>query len=295
MLELETLELDWEPLKILSSGNGTPSTSLSLMSCENAHCINTGRPPRWPKVPVYDYILFCDLHAEPSWVRRQADFVAAACNEAGIIYKELDADLYGDFTNNFGKSHVSAIPAWTVLPDGGKGKLPRQCTCDYKIKIIDRFIRYEVLNYVYHHPAPWWDKHFHEMHLGIMYEERRRAKESEQTIFENKFPLVEMGWTRADCFRYNKETWGLETWASSCVFCPFHTGYFFSWLKEHEPESYAIALEVDEVMERNKAIPPLKSVLYLTKRRKRLRDLTDEDAGDFQTFSYEEQPIWNGF
>lgn len=287
--------LELEPLKILSFGAGTPSTTLSLMSCENAHCIKAGLPPRWPLVPVYDYILFCDLHAEPSWVRRQADFVAAACGEAGITYQELDADLYGDFTSHFGKSRVAAIPAWTILPDGHKGKMPRQCTCDYKIKVIDKFVRYKVLNYKYRQRAPWWDVHFHEMHMGIMYEERRRAKKSKQTLFENKYPLVDMNWTRADCFKYNKETWGLETWASSCVFCPFHTGYFFHWLKEHEPESYALALQVDELMERNKAVPPLKSALYLTKRRKRLRDLTPADCDDAQTFFYEGQAVWNGF
>ena len=110
--------LELEPLKILSYGAGTPSTTLALMACENAQCIRAGRRPRWPLVPVYDYILFCDLHAEPSWVRRQADFVAAACAGAGIIYKELEANLYGDFTRNFGKARVSSITAWTIGPDG---------------------------------------------------------------------------------------------------------------------------------------------------------------------------------
>ncbi len=287
--------LEWEPLKILSYGAGTPSTTLALMACENARCIDSGRDPPWPLVPVYDYVLFCDLHAEPSWVRRQADFVADACAEAGIIYKELDADLYGDFSRNFGRARVAAIPFWTIGPDGKKGKMPRQCTCDYKIKVIERFVRYELLGYVPRQRAPWWDVHAHEMHMGIMADERRRAKKSTQTLFENKYPLVEMGWTRADCFQYNKETWGLETWASSCVFCPFHTSYFYHWLREHEPDSYDKARCVDHLLEINKAVPPLKSALYLTKHHKRLRELTAADCNDAQTFSYEEQAVWNGF
>lgn len=283
--------LSWEPLKIMSYGGGTPSTTLVLMACENR--LAGGRVH--PAVPDFDYVLFCDLHAEPVWVARQVAFVADACARAGIPFVTLDADLYGDFTRNFGKARVSSIPAWTIGPDGKKGKMPRQCTCDYKIKIMERFIRYELLGYKPRQRAKWWDVHAHEMHMGIMADERRRAIPSRQTLFKNVYPLVEMGWTRADCFRYNKETWGIETWASSCVFCPFHTRYFFHYLREHDPVGYAQALRVDELMERYQAVPPLTSSQFLTKTHKRLWELTAEDCTDAQTFCCEGLPIWNGF
>lgn len=283
--------LSWEPLKIMSYGGGTPSTTLVLMACENR--LAGGRVH--PAVPDFDYVLFCDLHAEPVWVARQVAFVADACARAGIPFVTLDADLYGDFTRNFGKARVSSIPAWTIGPDGKKGKMPRQCTCDYKIKIMERYVRYELLGYKPRQRAKWWDVHAHEMHMGIMAEERRRAIPSRQTLFKNVYPLVEMGWTRADCFRYNKETWGIETWASSCVFCPFHTRFFFHYLREHDPGGYAQALRVDELMERYQAVPPLTSRQFLTKTHKRLWELTAEDCTDAQTFCCEGLPIWNGF
>lgn len=283
--------LSWEPLKIMSYGGGTPSTTIVLMACENKLA---GRPVH-PAVPEYDVVLFCDLHAEPIWVARQVAFVAAACESAGIPFVTLDADLYGDFIRNFGKARVSSIPAWTIDQSGKKGKMPRQCTCDYKIKVMERYVRYELLGYKPRQRAKWWDVHAHEMHMGIMAEEARRARESRQTLFVNKYPLVEMGWTRADCFRYNKETWGIETFASSCVFCPFHTRFFFDFLREHDPTGYALALHVDELMERNQAVPPLKSALFLTKTHQRLRELKAEDCADAQTFLYDGHPIWNGF
>lgn len=283
--------LSLEPLKDMSYGGGTPSTTVVLMACENKLA---GRPIH-PSVPDYDVVLYCDLHAEPSWVARQVAFVSDACAQAGIPFVTLDADLYGDFTRNFGKNRVSSIPAWTIGPGGKKGKMPRQCTCDYKIAVMERYVRYELLGYKPRQRAKWWDVHAHEMHMGIMAEESRRAKESRQTLFVNKYPLVEMGWTRADCFRYNKEVWGLETWASSCVFCPFHTRYFFNFLREHDPDGYALALQVDELMERNQAVPPLQSSLFLTKNHKRLWELTAEDCTDAQTFLYDGRPIWNGF
>lgn len=281
----------WKPLKILSYGAGTPSTALALMACENKL---SGRPVH-PLVPDYDFIIICDLHAEPSWVYRQAAFVGAACKRARIPYITLDADLYGDFIRNFGKAHVSSVPAWTIGPDGAKGKMPRQCTCDYKIGAIDKFVRYKLLGLQPGQRANKRDFHTHEMHLGMMASEKRRAKPSKQTLYKNVYPLVEMGWTRSECFAYNKDTWGLETWASSCVFCPFHTCYFYRYLWENEPESYDKARLVDHLMEVNEAVPPLTSALYLTKQHKRLYELTPEDAADAKTFSYNGWEIWDGF
>ena len=180
----------WEPLRILSFGAGTPSTTLALMACQNKL---EGRAV-YPLVPVYDIVLFCDLHAEPSWVYRQADFVANTCARAGIIFKVLDADLYRDFTENFGRGRVSSIPFWSIHSESGKkGKMPRQCTCDYKIKVMERYIRYELLRYRPRERTRPYDDHTHEMHMGIMWEERRRAKESRQRLFTNRYPLVEMG------------------------------------------------------------------------------------------------------
>lgn len=281
----------WESLEILSYGGGTPSTTLALMACENAL---TGRAV-WPMVPKYSAVIFCDLHAEPPWVERQTAFVSDLCQQAGIPYYTLDSDLYHDFVRNFGRSRVSCIPFWTLGDDGKKGKMPRQCTCDYKIKVIERFVRYELLRYKPRERAIPLDVHAHGLHMGIMWEEQKRAKPSRQTLFQNKYPLVDMGWTRARCYQYNRDVWGLDTRASCCLFCPFHTNYFYRYLREHEPEHYALALQVDEVAESRQARPPIKSKLFLSRSRKRLRDLTAEDCNDMQTFLYQGRQIWNGF
>lgn len=284
--------LDWEYLDILSYGAGTPSTTLALMSCQNAQ---HGPPYPYSKVPVYDAVIFCDLHSEPSWVYAQAEFTASACRDAGIPFYCLDTDLYGNFTKNFGHARTVCIPFWTLSEDGKKGRMPRQCTYDYKIKVIEQFVRYKLLCYKPKQRTLKPDIHAHNFHMGIMWEERRRAKESNQTLFTNRYPLVEMGWTRSQCFDYNKYTWGLPTMASCCLFCPFHTNYFFQHIREHEPSCYACALQVDELVETHQDRPPLKSKLFLSKSRKRLRELSSEDCRDKQTFLCREGLIWNGF
>lgn len=282
----------WKCLDILSYGAGTPSTTLALMSCEN---IRHGPPYPNPKVPIYDAVIFCDLHSEPSWVYAQAEFTAAVCQAAGIPFYWLDSDLYGDFTNNFGRARTACLPFWTLSEDGKRGRMPRQCTYDYKIKVIEKFVRYELLFYRPRQRTIPLDIHAHRLHMGIMWEERQRAKESKQRLFVNRYPLVEMGWTRAECYKYNKEIWSMETRASCCLFCPFHTNFFYHYIREYEPHCYACACLVDELIEKYQARPPVKSKLFLSKSRKRLRDLSEEDCQDAKTFLYYQQPIWNGF
>ena len=119
--------------------------------------------------------------------------------------------------------------------------MPRQCTYDYKIKVIERFVRRELLGYKPYERTLPLDLHAHEMHMGIMWEERRRAKPSKLTLFENRYPLVEMGWTRPMCYTYNREVLGIQTRASCCLFCPFHTNYFYQHIQSHEPSCYTLS------------------------------------------------------
>lgn len=281
----------WKPLNILSYGAGMPSTALVGMACENAR---RGYPV-WPHVPVYDAVIFCDLHSEPAWVYEQADFARRLCAKAGIPFYTLDTDLYGDFLSKFGTSRIASVPFWTLGEDGKKGKMPRQCTYDYKIKVIERFVRRDLLGYKPYERTLKLEFHAHQMHMGIMFEERRRAKPSKLSLFENRYPLVEMGWTRPMCYAYNRDVLGIRTRASCCLFCPFHTNYFYLHIQTHEPSCYACARRIDELVESRQARPPMKSRLFLSKSRKRLRDLEPEDCRDKQVFPYLTEEVWSGF
>lgn len=79
-------------LKILCCGAGMQSTALALMSCENAR-----DGVKYPLVPIYDAIIFCDLCSEAPWVYRQVAFIADACKACGISFYILTTDLYGVF------------------------------------------------------------------------------------------------------------------------------------------------------------------------------------------------------
>ena len=161
-------------MKILSFGAGMQSTALALMSCENA----VQAPAPYPLVPVYDAVIFCDLGLEPLWVKEQMEFTKNACENAGIPFYVLDTPLYKDFTENFGERRVISIPWWTLGNDGHKSKMPRNCTIDYKVERISKFVRWELLGYRKGQRLRSEDIKAHEMHMGFSAEEAHRCKES---------------------------------------------------------------------------------------------------------------------
>ena len=133
------------------------------------------------------------------------------------------------------------------------------------------------------------------MHLGFSIEERRRCRTNPHKLFENRFPLAEMGMTRADSYRYILDVWGLETKASACAFCPFHRNYFYRYLGEHEPETYQKVLAVDYLLQNNTPRLPMDSELFISKSRKRLEELTADECQDRTGFLYQGKLIWDGF
>ena len=281
-------------MKILSCGAGQQSTALALMSCDN-----TIHPGKFPLVPVYDAVLFCDLGGEREWVYRQVDFLKMQCEKHGIPFYILNGkNLKEDYMENYGVNRVTTIPFWSIDENGKKAKMTRHCTIDYKIIQMQNFVRWELLGYKKGQRTKPEDIQAHEMHIGFTHEEQQRIFDSKHKLFINKFPMVDMGLTRADNYAYVRETWKLETKGSACLFCPFHTNYFFVECKKNCMKDYRTILNFDEKLETgipNTRIGVPNSKIYISRSRKRIRDLLPEECKDAQKFEYKGQYIWNGF
>lgn len=278
-------------LKILSCGAGMQSTALALMSCENKL---KGQRVH-PLVPIYDLIVFADLGGEPDWVYDQVEFIRQACEKAGIRFVVLQTDLYGYYLERFGYAYTKSIPFWTLAPDGSKAKMKRACTLDFKIIKIQQYVKYTMLGYKPRQRMRKEDIGQHEMHIGFSAEEKSRSFESRNAMFVNSFPLIEMGLERADNFQYILETWGLETKASACVFCPFHRNYFFYYLRKHHAENYSQLVTLDSVLEERQPGSKIHSKLYISRSRKRIETLKPEECQDAEYFQYRGMDVWNGF
>lgn len=279
-----------QSLNILSCGAGMQSTALALMSAENAI---KGRVHK--DVPVYDSVLFCDLGAEPAWVYSQVRFIRDACTSAGIPFYVLDTNLYQDYLDNFGIRRVVSIPFWTVDENGKKGKMPRMCTLDYKIDRMQKFVRWNLLGYPKGKAMQAEDKKRHIMHLGFSMEEQRRCRPNKHPMFVNRFPLVEMKWTRADSYAYCRDVWGLDTKASACLMCPFHKNYFYQHLRREHRRDYDDVVEFDYMLEQRQKTSLIRSELYISPSRKRIACLGECDCDDAELFFYRGMKVWNGF
>lgn len=185
----------------------------------------------------------------------------------------------------------------STAENGKKGKMIRHCTIDYKIVQMQNFVRWNLLGYKKYEKLKGCEVGTHEMHIGFTAEERQRIFESKHRLFVNKFPMAEMGLTRADNYAYVKENWGLETRGSACLFCPFHTNFFFDECKKACPSDYSAILAVDDLLEMaipNRRIGVPYNQVFISRSRKRIRDLKEYDCQDQQTFPYKNMQIWNG-
>ena len=147
------------------------STSLALISCEQTKGI-----VRYPQVPRYDAVIYCDLGIEPPWVIQQVRFIQQACESCDISFVILKSNLYRDYMDNFGRRRVAGMPFWTIDPDGKKGRIGRRaCTIDYNILMIQKYVRYQLLGYRPHQRSRPEDFGEQEHKIGFKNEDSSRS------------------------------------------------------------------------------------------------------------------------
>ena len=93
-------------------------------------------------------------------------------------------------------------------------------------------------------------------YMGLSYDEPKRIIRVKQRFSAKpknwavEFPLWELEMTRADCVAYLKTKVPHPVPRSACVFCPFKRDDEWRRMKEHDPNSWARAVEVDRACRR---------------------------------------------
>lgn len=124
------------------------------------------------------------------------------------------------------------IPART-LNNGSEGRMHRQCTNTWKIQPIRRYLQ-EHRN---GQPVELW--------LGISKDEFQRAKDADVAYITHRFPLLELGMSRADCLAWLAARNLPAPSKSSCVFCPFLNKRAWEEMKRQGGADWQHAVEVD--------------------------------------------------
>jgi len=174
------------------------------------------------------------------------------------------------------------IPAFTTDPaTGSEGQVRRQCTHDWKIAPIRRFIRAEL-----ERRGEKIGPGLVESWQGISLDEFQRMRDSGASYITNVYPLVERKMRLADCIAW-LDAHGLPTPPkSSCTFCPYRSLSSWRALKQEGGSDWAEAVMVDTAI-RNKR----KGALYVHPRRLPLAQAVSipEDFGASQSTLFGEE------
>jgi hypothetical protein len=238
-------------LRILNLGAGLQSTTLYLMSLKQTI-------PE--SVPLYDYAIFADTQEEPTAVYHHLQWLQSLGGPPILIGTagKLGDNLLREENPTGGR--FASIPAYTAKVEGGdEGRTKRQCTKEYKIEIIEQIIRYQIVGLERRHRFPIDEIHI-EQHFGLSFDEHRRRARVLMRFHGHRwasahFPLFDLFMTRGECRAWlEQQEIPHPVPRSACTFCPFHSNAEWRDLRDHDPESWKRAIEVDEGLRREGAV-----------------------------------------
>ena len=218
-------------LRILSLGAGVQSSTVALMMERGiikkpTHCI------------------FADTKSEPkkvmewlNWLQNQVSFP---------ILHESKGNLYEDTINAINtKYRFVTIPVFTKNHETGKkGLLRRQCTNDYKIRVINKTVRKLLGLKKYERVKKNTQV---TMIMGISKDEATRMKTNPVKYITNEYPLIDLKMSRQDCLNWLKENDYPKPPRSACTFCPFHSNE--EWLEiKQDKEEWENVIKLDKAI-----------------------------------------------
>lgn len=252
-------------LHILNLGAGVQSTALYLMSL---------RRDEPDLIPVFDYAIFADTQEEPKAVYDHLAWLKSLGGPPileGTAGKLGDDIVHGYSRSRPGKTAVGfkQIPAFqSSVPGVLEGKASRHCTAHYKIGVVDRVIRQQVLGLNRGERFPS-DVLVHQ-YFGLSHDEPKRIVKVQDrfagsTNSAAHFPLWDLRWDRADCRSYLEEVEpSRRVPRSACTFCPFHSNAEWRRVRDGDPEGWARSVEIDRALRNGAACAVgLDTSLYL--------------------------------
>lgn len=130
--------------------------------------------------------------------------------------------------------------------------------------------------------------------IGISLDEATRMKPSRNKWSRNIYPLVDRGMKRHDCLRWMAAKGFPTPPRSACSYCPFHSDVEWRRLRDHEPEEFAKAVQVEKQLQachaKIKTYRRMQGTAFLHDSLKPLDQVdfsTDEDHGQQLMFQNE--------
>lgn len=231
---------------VLSLGAGVQSSVVLLLSCLGI-------------LPKLDYAIFADTQWEPKEVYQHLWWLAEQADKAGIpILINTTGDIRADLLRSMVRGTKEKEQRWVSMPlftrdrvTDSFGMIRRQCTQEYKLKVIEKTIRQNILGLQKGERVPG-DVHVNQW-VGISLDEKQRMRASDKRWQTNRYPLIgwpeqllEKRWTRAMCKEwFAREYPGRTLPRSACIGCPFHSNDEWREMKKNHPEYFTDACDFD--------------------------------------------------
>ena len=275
-----------KPFRSLSLGAGVQSSVLALMAERGEYGL-----------PKPDVAVFADTGWEPPSVYEHLDWLETQLSYEVVRVKASDVPGYatGTIRENIltgtspNNGAYLGIPAFIVNEDGSKAIARRQCTSKYKIDPINYYLRGRI-GAQRGRRAPK-DKVV-EIWMGISVDEVYRQKDSREEWAYNRYPLIELGISRAqlqEWFTRNYPDRYLPR--SACIGCPYKSNAEWKWLKVNDPTSFEDAAFIDRAL---REIPVVKNAIarsstaYLHRSRTPLAEVNFDGQQDYDDLMIQE-------
>lgn len=221
-------------MNVLSLGAGVQSSTMALMASAGEI------------TPMPDYAIFADTNGEPKavyewldWLEKQLPYPVRRVSRGDLWASASTVRRTKDGLRTY---VATGIPVFMKegLVKTGIGR--RQCTRDFKVDVIAKECRRllgvkRVLKAEGIKVSMW---------IGISTDEVQRAKESRQPWVKARWPLLELGKSRADCLAWMRSRGFPTPPRSACTYCPYHDDR--SWLALTK-EEFADAVEKEKELQ----------------------------------------------
>lgn len=241
-------------LRVISLGAGVQSTAMALMA---AHGEIT---------PMPDAAIFADTGDEPSEVYDHLAWLMSG----NVLPFPVHIASKGRLSDALKAGDDEArIPCFV----GAGGLSKRQCTKNFKLKVIRRKVR-ELLgvgprSYVAPDSVESW--------IGISTDEAIRKKPSGLCYIVNRHPLIEKFMSRADCKSWLRGHGYPEPPKSACIYCAFQGNA--GWRRRRaNPEDWEKVIELDRWLREPPQVIRFHGDLYLHNSRRPLEDANLDEA-----------------
>lgn len=217
-------------MRIVSYGGGVQSTSLLVLAARG--------------VIDFQTFLFCNVGEDselPETLDYVHDIAMPYAARHGLAMHELRKTMRDGRTETLYENLHRGTRSITIpmkMP-GRLGYMRRTCTKDFKILVIDKWLRTHGVKKG--EPA--------ENAIGISTDEIHRARRGRATDWQTTvYPLLTLRMSRDDCAALIRDEGLPMPPKSSCWFCPFHRNEQWQALRDKQPERFAKAVALETML-----------------------------------------------